>query len=144
VYTSLNRDSPASGWLISALLLESGQIAGMSQVRFVPIPEFLRPSDKESGAKIDVQSRSLDDLVGPCRATSAALRPLALLRSRRMWEAKKLFDGKKQKKPPLIVYTSKDYPDWGVPTYAFGITTQVDQVFHLILDALERTITPNE
>jgi CheY-like chemotaxis protein len=58
-----------------------------------------------------------------------------------MWQAKKLFDDKKQKMPPLIIYTSKDYPDWGVPTYAFGITTKVDEVLHLILDALERQTT---
>jgi hypothetical protein len=53
-------------------------------------------------------------------------------------QAKKVFDGKKAPMPPIIIYTSREYPDWGVPTYAFGITTQVDQLFHLILDALER------
>ena len=59
-----------------------------------------------------------------------------------MQQAKKLLDAKPQKMPPIIIYTSKDYPDWGVPTYAFGITTQVDEVFHLILDALERKVPP--
>jgi CheY-like chemotaxis protein len=58
-------------------------------------------------------------------------------------EAKKLFKKRNEPMPPIIIYTSKEYPDLGVPTYAFGITTKVDEVFHLMLDALERRHTPD-
>jgi CheY-like chemotaxis protein len=44
----------------------------------------------------------------------------------------------KKKMPPIVIYTSRLYPEWGIPTHAFGITLQVDELFHLILDALER------
>jgi CheY-like chemotaxis protein len=66
-------------------------------------------------------------------------RPIATAGCHFIREAKKLFDEKKQKMPPLIIYTSREFPaDWGIPPYAFGSTIHVDQFFHLIMDVLER------
>lgn len=55
-----------------------------------------------------------------------------------MREVKKTFENMRKKMPPLIFYSSFVDPEWGTPVYAFGATTRVDELFHLVLDALER------
>ncbi len=40
--------------------------------------------------------------------------------------------------PPAIMYTGSYQPDWGVPSYAFGVTNRVDRLLELVLDAMER------
>ncbi|MFN7769964.1 MAG: hypothetical protein ACK5UC_22415 [Planctomycetaceae bacterium] len=47
-----------------------------------------------------------------------------------------LFDSHKEAK--LILYTSSFDPNSSTPNYLFGITNRYDELFHLILDALER------
>jgi hypothetical protein len=39
---------------------------------------------------------------------------------------------------PVIIYCSKDSNEYGVPARTFGLTNRPDELFHLILDALER------
>jgi CheY-like chemotaxis protein len=40
--------------------------------------------------------------------------------------------------PPVIFYARVVDPQRGAPPYGFGMTSRVDELFHLILDALER------
>jgi CheY-like chemotaxis protein len=55
-----------------------------------------------------------------------------------MRRMQKLFEDKKQKAPPLIFYSGFVDPEWGIPVYSFGATGRVDELFHLVMDALER------
>jgi hypothetical protein len=41
-------------------------------------------------------------------------------------------------RPPIMIYSTLFNPDLGAPPFAFGATARVDELFHLILDALER------
>lgn len=52
-----------------------------------------------------------------------------------------LFDSHTEAK--LILYTSSVDPQSSTPNYIFGITNRYDELFHLILDALERQSLPS-
>jgi CheY-like chemotaxis protein len=41
-------------------------------------------------------------------------------------------------RPPVIFFARVFTPESGTPPYSFGATSQVDELFHLVLDALER------
>lgn len=45
--------------------------------------------------------------------------------------------------PPVIFYGRIFRPEEGSPPYSFGSTSRVDELFHLILDALERRSSVN-
>lgn len=45
--------------------------------------------------------------------------------------------------PPVIFYVRVHLPEKGAPPYSFGITSKVDELFHLVLDALERRDVKN-
>jgi hypothetical protein len=55
-----------------------------------------------------------------------------------MRKTKELFEKKGGNRPAFIFYAGLFDRDWGTPVHAFGITSQVDELFHLILDAVER------
>ncbi|MFD8390536.1 hypothetical protein ACFV2N_15340 [Streptomyces sp. NPDC059680] len=40
---------------------------------------------------------------------------------------------------PVIFTVGRYEPERGVPAYAFGITNRIDEMIHLVFDALERT-----
>lgn len=59
-----------------------------------------------------------------------------------MRQAKEIF-ASKRREPAMIFYTSFVDPEWGKPIYAFGATSQVSELLHLVLDAVERRdLTP--
>ena len=52
--------------------------------------------------------------------------------------ARDMHDRYGAKIPPLIFYTWRFPQSAGIPPYAFGLTNRVDDLFHLVFDALER------
>lgn len=48
-----------------------------------------------------------------------------------------------QTHPPVIFYVGVFLPEKGAPPYSFGITSKVDELFHLVMDALERRDVKN-
>ena len=78
-----------------------------------------------------------DDAKAPCYAANDQFQP-ASAGCDLMRKTKELYEKKNVQRPAFIFYAGLTDRDWGTPVYAFGITAQVDELFHLILDAVER------